>query len=273
MVNGYAPDTLHEALHIRATQTVTPYAGGTDLMIGEQRPGSYLFLHKIPELKRVAREGDVLRLGAACTYTELLANDLTPALLKDAIRLIAAPAIRNEGTIGGNIANGSPKADSALIFFAADATLKLASERGERLLPIREFYLGRKALALAPDELIVEIQMPLAWVNDYVYHKVGARKALAISRVAFAGLMTVRDGVIRHCATAFGSIGEVILRRPDLDAMLVGKTVEEAIALRPAYLAKYREAIVPIRGRVSAEYRKQVCLNLLEDFLGKYGIV
>lgn len=272
MVNGYLPVSLREALELRAAGPVIPYAGGTDLMIAERREGAYLFLNKVPELKVIEQRDDILRLGAACTYTELLENANTPALLKEAIALIAAPAIRNEGTIGDNIANGSPKADSALIFFVADAELKLASVRGERVIPIRDFYLGRKALALEPDELIVEVLLPTRWLAHYYYQKIGARKALAISRVAFAGLMDTEGGVVRHCATAYGAVSDVIIRREDLDAMLIGKTLGQASAIKGEYLAAYREAIVPIRGRVSAEYRKTVCLNLLEDFLTSFGI-
>jgi len=272
MVNGYLPTSLTEALEIRAGSNVIPYAGGTDLMVAEHREGAYLFLSKVPELKMIKKEDDTLRLGAACTFTELIEYPDTPALLKEALALIAAPAIRNEGTIGGNIANGSAKADSALIFFVADAKLKLASIRGERIIPIREFYLGRKQLALMPDELIVEIQLPTRWLGHYFYQKVGARKALAISRVAFAGLLTVENDIIRYCATAYGSVSDVIIRREDLDAMLIGKTVEQAKELKKDYLTAYHEAIVPIRGRVSAEYRKTVCLNLLEEFLTSFGI-
>lgn len=272
MVNGFHPTSLQEALAIRAQNDVIPYAGGTDLMIGEHRPGSYLFLHGVPELKRVYREDGVLHLGASCTFTELLEHPLTPALLKEALAQIAAPAIRNEGTIGGNIGNGSAKADSALIFFAADASLKLESVSGVRILPIRAFYLGRKKLALQPNELITEVLLPLRWLESYVYQKIGARNALAISRVSFAGLLTVESGVIAHAAAAFGAVSDVVIRRADIDDMLVGKTPAEASALKEAYLAAYSEAIVPTRGRVSAEYRKAVCLNLLRDFLEHFGI-
>lgn len=272
MVNGFNPASLKEALEVRAANDVIPYAGGTDLMIGEHRPGSYLFLHGVPELKRVYQQDGTLHLGAGCTFTELLEHPLTPPLLKEALAQIAAPAIRNEGTIGGNIGNGSAKADSALVFFAADASLKLESIRGTRILPIRAFYLGRKQLALQPDELITEVLVPLRYLDRYVYQKVGARKALAISRVSFAGLLTIEDGVIAHAAAAFGAVSDVVIRRPDIDGMLIGKTLMEAKALKSEYLAAYDQAIVPTRGRVSAEYRKTVCLNLLQDFLAQFGI-
>ena len=272
MVNGFNPTSLNEALEIRAENDVIPYAGGTDLMIGDHRQGSYLFLHGIPQLKRVYQEEGILHLGAGCTFTELLEHPRTPALLKEALAQIAAPAIRNEGTIGGNIGNGSAKADSALIFFTADALLKLESKSGSRILPIQEFYLGRKKLALLPDELITEVLLPLRYLERYVYQKVGARKALAISRVSFAGLLAEENGVIRHAAVAFGAVSDVVIRRPDIDGMLIGKTLSEAKTLKNEYLAAYETVIVPTRGRVSSEYRKTVCLNLLSDYLERFGI-
>ncbi|MDD2214359.1 MAG: FAD binding domain-containing protein [Oscillospiraceae bacterium] len=272
MVNGFSPATLKEALEIRARQQVIPYAGGTDLMLNPNPDAVYLFVNQIAEMKRIVQKDELLHLGAACTYTQLLEHPLTPAILKEAIALIAAPAIRNEGTIGGNIANGSAKADSVLIFFVADASIRLSSLSGERVIPIKAFYQDRKRLDLHDDELITEIILPTQWLEHYYYKKVGARKALAISRVDFAGLMTVKDGRIKHCATAFGAISGVILRRPDLDELLIGQTLAEASRLKAAYLASYAEVIAPIKGRVSAEYRKEVCLNLLEDFLNSNGI-
>lgn len=272
MVNGYLPTSLQEALELLSTHKLTPYAGGTDLMVEEDRDKSYLFLHTVPELKTIRCEDEVLYLGAGCTFTELLESEMTPALLKDALAYIAAPAIRNEGTIGGNIANGSAKADSALIFFVSDSQLLLASTKGERVVPIKEFYEGRNKVRLEPDELIVEVMMPMKWLDNYYYEKIGARKALAISRLSFAGLMTVEEGMVVHCATAFGAVADVIIRRADIDSLLIGKTLEEAKELKSTYLKAYDDAIVPIRGRVSAEYRKSVCLNLLEDFLRQNGI-
>ncbi|WP_371372438.1 xanthine dehydrogenase family protein subunit M [Sporomusa aerivorans] len=273
MVNGYQAASLEEALAILGREsTVIPYGGGTDLMIEADDSATYLFLSKVPELKTITEDRGCIRLGAACTFTEIIESGLVPSLLKEAVSQIAAPAIRNLGTIGGNICNGSPKADSALIFMAADAKLRLGSTRGERVMPISEFYLGRKKTALAADELLVEILMNKNGLDNYYYKKVGARDALAISRVSFAGILNVFAGKIASCRTAFGAVSDVIIRRANIDAMLAGKTLAEARALKPAYLAAYDQAIVPIRGRISAEYRKAVCMNLLQDFLASKGV-
>ena len=267
------PDSLSEALKARKEHPeLIPYAGGTDLMVDAAEGVSYLFLIKIPEMKQITQDDEYIRFGAACTFTEVIESPLTPAILREACLQIAAPAIRNAGSIGGNIGNGSPKADSALIFMVTNSLLRLASADSERVIPVRQFYLGRKKLALAPDELIVEVLTPKNGIDNYYYKKVGARKALAISRVAFAGVMDIRDEVIINCAVAFGSIGDVIICREDIDQMLIGKSLDEASELKKTYIDAYDDAITPTAGRVSADYRKDVCMNLLRDFLESNGI-
>jgi CO/xanthine dehydrogenase FAD-binding subunit len=269
---SYLTVSLNEALRLRTATDATPYGGGTDLMIDADSEAGYLFLHKIPEMRKIVEDDDYIRIGASCTFAETADSPLCPPILRDAINQIAAPAIRNLGTIGGNIGNGSPKADSALIFFVTDSMLRLASEKSERIIPIKEFYQGRKKLALTSEELIVEILMPKKVTSRYYYRKIGAREALAISRLSFAGLFDIKDGRITKCAVAIGAVSDVILRFDDIDAMLAGKTLAEAKALKQDYLDAYNEAVVPIRGRVSEQYRKDVCMNLLNDFLSEMGI-
>lgn len=272
MVNSFLPTSLKEALEIRAKEAVTPYSGGTDLMIKEDENSVYLFLSKIPELKNILQDSKHIRIGAGCTCNGILESDLAPAILKEAALQVGVPAIRNFGTVGGNICNGSPKGDSMLIFYVTDSLLRIASNRGERLLPIAEFFLGRNRTALWSDELLIEILMPKTGLNDYYYKKVGARNALAISRVSFAAILRLEEGRIIYYRTAFGEISDLIFCRKDIDEMLVGKTIEEAKRMKEDYLNAYDKAITPISGRISAEYRKAVCRNLLRDFLESKGI-
>ncbi len=272
MVNNFSPVSLKEALVIRANEAVTPYSGGTDLMIKPDENAVYLFLNKVTEMKRIFVDSQYIHIGAGCTFTDLIQNTLTPAILREAALQVAAPAIRNLATVGGNICNGSPKGDSTLIFYVTDAILRLVSSKGERLLPISEFFLGRNKTALQSDELLVEILMKITGLNNFYYKKVGARNALAISRVSFTAILDIENERINHCRTAFGAISDVVVSRPDIDAMLVGKTLEEASKIKVDYLEAYDNVIVPIKGRVSAEYRRAVCRNLLEDFLTSNGI-
>ncbi|NTV91428.1 MAG: molybdopterin dehydrogenase [Clostridiales bacterium] len=271
MVN-HLPSTLKEALEIRAREAVTPYAGGTDLMVKPDTEASYLFLNKLDELKKIYCDEEYLHIGAGCSFTAAIENPLIPEILKEASRQVAAPAIRNMGTLGGNICNGSPKGDSTLIFYATGAKLRLASTKGERLVDIAGFLKGRNKTDLQSDELLVEILMKKNGLNNYYYKKVGARNALAISRVAFAAVLETDGDRIANCITAFGGIGDTVICRNEIDAMLIGKTKQEAAALKEEYLSAYDKAIVPIRGRVSAGYRKTVSMNLLKDFLESNGI-
>ena len=271
MVNGYAPKTLAEVLELRSQHELVPYAGGTDLMVENRSNVSYLFLGKLAELKGISEDADYVRIGAAVTYTEALSSPIVPQLVKEAISRIAAPAIRN-ATFGGNLDNGSAKADSVLIEFVTGAKLWLLSVRGERVVDVEKFYLGRKKLDLANDEIIAEILLPKAGINDYYYKKVGGRNALAISRVSFAGILSVEDGVITRFSAGFGAVADTVLRYRDLEAMLIGKTVAEAKAARADILKTYSDKLVLTRGRVSAEYRKTVCMKLLSDFLTEKGI-
>ena len=264
--------TLGEALKARQNPKLIPYAGGTDLMVEANEDVAYLYLKRVPEMRWIIAIDDELHIGAAVTFTELIECPNVPDILREACRNIAAPAIRNAGTIGGNIGNGSPKADSALIFMVTDAKLRLANATGERIIPIKEFYQGRKKLALKPDELIIEVIMPRIGLENYYYEKVGARDALAIARLSFAGIIDVENDVIKHFATAFGAVNDVILRFDAIDKMFIGKTISEAKEIREDYLKAMDEAIVPIRGRVSMEYRKDVSMNLLKDFLEVKGI-
>jgi len=272
MVNSYRPDSLQKALEILANNKVTPYAGGTDLMINPKEDAVFLFLDRIPELKNIFEDAEYIHIGAGCTFTDILEHKLSPAILKEASVLLAAPAIRNLATAGGNICNGSPKGDSTLVFYAADAKLRLASSQGERLIPIADFFLGRNKTTLQADELLVEIQIKKEGLDHYYYQKVGARNALAISRISFAAVLSMAGDRIAVCRTAFGAVSDVIISRADIDAMLTGQTIEAAKAIKEAYLSAYDQAIKPIKGRISAEYRKAVCMNLLRDFLASNGI-
>lgn len=269
MVNGYAPKTLKEAVEIYAENRVVPYAGGTDLMVENRPDVTYLFLNKIPELKQIKVDDMYVRIGSGVTFTQAMEDTRVPELMREAVSHIAAPAIRNAGTFGGNLGNGSAKADSVLIDFVTDAKLRLVSVRGERIVDVDKFYLGRKKLDLAEDELIAEILLPKHGLDNYYYEKVGGRSALAISRISFAGVFEEKDGVIVNMAAAFGAVADVVLRYKDIEAMMIGKTPEQARAMKAEYMKAYESGMVLTRGRVSAEYRKAVCMNLLDDFFTK----
>lgn len=268
MVNGYNPTTLKEALEIRASGRVLPYAGGTDVMVKNPKDVSYLFLNGIEEIKQIIDDGEYIRIGAGVTFTRALASDLVPPLMKEAVSRIAAPAIRNAGTFGGNLGNGSDKADSVHAALALDAQVRLVSAKGERVIPVEDFCIKRGVTALRSDELIAELLLPKSKCSHpYYYQKIGGRNALAISRVAFAGTYDVRTGVIKDITAAVIGGGDTCRRCMDIEAALIGKRVDEVKADVEKYVRLYAERLTFNRGRVSAEYRRTVVSNLVRDFL------
>ncbi len=272
MVGGYAPATLEKALRIRAEETVVPYAGGTDLMVQNRKNVEYLFLNKIAELKQIKVDKDYIHIGALVTFTQAINDDKVPQIMKDAISKIAAPAIRNAGTFGGNLGNGSDKADSVLIEFAVDAKVRLMSLKGERIVNVEDFCITRRKIDLKDDELIVEVLLPNKPYKNYIYQKVGGRNSLAISHVAFAGLFEEKDGKIQEFSAAFIADAGRFLRFKDIEQTLIGKSKKEAKNLKDKVIKAYSDKIVLTAGRVSAEYRKTVSLNLLRDFLTWFGV-
>lgn len=274
MVEQYHPRSLEEALQIRETTGATPYAGGTDLMVHPREGAVYLFLDRIPELQAVTAENGKLTVGSACTFTRLIQEPLVPPLVKEAVSHIAAPAIRNIGTVGGNICNASPKADSAMALIACDACVQLTSRQKVRVIPLNDFYLGRGSTVLREDELLTKIIVPQRENTRWFYQKVGGRASLAISRISFAGVFQKDErGRIAVCSATFGAVSSRILRFPQLEKMLLGKTAEEVGAVLPRCREAYQQEIVPTPGRVSAAYRHTVCMNLLQAFWSENQLI
>ena len=272
MVKSWSPLTLAEALEVkRSHQGVLPYAGGTDYMATRKEASSFLFLNRIPELKEVFLAEEGLFIGSLATYTQLIDEPLVPEFLKVALKGVAAPAIRNMGTLGGNICNASPAGDSLPVLYVLDAVLVLASLREDgklekRHVPIEEFILGVRKTALLPEELLTGILLPRADLTHTCYEKVGARRAQAISKLSFAGAARVEKGELKDFRAAFGSVGPRVVRDRAIEALALNKPFE-AEALTEAY----RGILHPIDDqRSTAVYRKTVCLNLLKDFLDTF---
>lgn len=278
MVDGFVPTTVEEALELKAKfPELVPYAGGTDLMVENRPEVDYLFLNRLCDLKHVTEDDEHIRIGSGVTFTKAIADPLVPQVMKDALVKIAAPAIRNAGTFGGNLGNGSAKADSVLVEYALGALIRVGSVDGDRTVPVHEFYRGRKQLDLAPNELILEVLLPKANLGPYYYEKVGGCRALAISRVAFCGVLTTEanaDGneVIRSISPSFGAVSGTVLRFPELERQFEGLTREQAAKQRLSFVTAYEDHLKLTEGRVSAAYRRQVCLNLLGAFLDAVGI-
>lgn len=276
MVNGYYPTTLAQAVSLLETYPdALLISGGTDVMVVKKSAENEIFLNRIEEIKQVEQTEDTLRIGAGITYRELLANKLVPKVLKEAIRGIASPAIRNLGTMAGNICNASPAGDTLPVLYALDAKVVLVhTQLGKmqtRKVAIEEFIKGIRKIDRAPGELVSAIEIPTeAYKNlqTTLYQKVGARQSEAISKLSFVGLAKVKEGKVTDFRIAFGSVGVTSIRIRPLESSLIGKSVEQIKAEKEDILKAYGEYINPIDDqRSTAVYRKKVCLNLLGAFI------
>jgi CO/xanthine dehydrogenase FAD-binding subunit len=253
-----------------------PIAGGTDLMVqyaaGTLRARKLVSIWNLPDLRRVEILPGEIQIGAGCTYTDLREH----AVMRDEFPLLARAASwtggianQNRGTLGGNIANASPAADSLPMLLAYGADLILVSARGERCLAYRDFHVAYKETKLAPDELIRAVCLPRRFAGYVSYaRKVGTRNAQAISKVCMAALARLEGGVVHDVRIAVGSVAPVPLRLAETERILDGKPVESSIvALARKTAAAEIRPIDDIRS--TARYRAAVVSNLVAEFLEK----
>jgi len=226
----------------------------------------------LPELRRIESTGDELRIGAACSYTELRENAIVAkefSLLAAAAAWTGGIANQNRGTLGGNIVNASPAADSLPALLVYQSELLLISARGQRRVRYADFHSGYKQTLLAPDELVESVCLPRRFSEHTAYaRKVGARNAQAIAKVSLAALGHVSNGRIDGVGIAAGSVAPVPLRLRGTERVVRGRTIDGAL-LRSARAAAISE-IRPISDiRSTATYRAAVLGNLVVEFLQK----
>ncbi len=271
-----SPASLPDALAALAREPGVwqPFAGGTDLMVllesGKLPHKNYLNIWNLPALRGIDVSTGHITLGALTTYTEVQSHGVLREefpMLCQAASETGGLAIQNRGTLGGNIANASPAADSPPALLAYNAELELLSVRGSRWVPYQSFHTGYKQTVMQPDELLARIRLPRVWPDlHHYYRKVGTRKAQAISKVCLAATARVYKGTVEHVRIALGSVAPVPLRCRKTEAVLQGAMLDES-AIAKARTELSRE-IVPIDDiRSTRDYRLKVSLNVLEDFL------
>jgi xanthine dehydrogenase FAD-binding subunit len=275
---AYRFDVLDQTLSQLNKENCAIIAGGTDVMVMYKSrrgvppkiPKPIVFIDHLSELKQVYQNGKDLHIGACCTYSELLENPLIPIPLKKAIKTIAAPAIRNRGTLGGNVCNASPAGDTLPLLYVYNAKLLLRSVTGDRIVAISDFIQGVRRIQREPNEILAEIILPSVVEENahVVFEKVGNRNADAIAKVGFAGYIRLNDAVIEDARFAFGAVGPTMVRSMEIEKKLIGKTIPLANADIAQVVAAFDKIIKPIDDhRSTAIYRKTVALNLLHYFL------
>jgi CO/xanthine dehydrogenase FAD-binding subunit len=256
------PRTLTDALAmLRDEGRVVPMAGCTDLYValnfGTLRDQRFLDLWRLAALRRIDVRDNVLWIGALATYSDLLRSPLIRArlpMLVSAASQIGGVQIQNRGTIGGNVANGSPAGDTLPVLAVADATIVLRSASGLRRVPFSAFYTGYRGSVMRQDELILGLEIPPVGSRQW-FRKVGTRAAQAIAKVVMAGVGGKAPRV------ALGSVAPTVVRALKTESVLAsgGSLVDATRALN--------SEIAPIDDlRSTAEYRRRVAENLLARF-------
>jgi CO/xanthine dehydrogenase FAD-binding subunit len=271
-----APTSLDAALQILADSPdhYTPIAGGTELMValgaGRLQSKKLVSLWNLEELRFIEVTPDAIIIGAGATFTDIRKHPVIAmefSILSQAASWTGSIANQNRGTLGGNIVNASPAADSPPALLAYDAKLTLISTRGPRTLPYNDFHLAYKETALEPDELLYSITILRNYRSYKSYiRKVGPRNAQAISKIAIAALARMNKGHIEDIRIGAASLREYPTRLAAAERSLTGKAISPQViaAARDAVLAEAR----PIDDiRSTAKYRATVAANLLEEFL------
>jgi CO/xanthine dehydrogenase FAD-binding subunit len=255
----------------------TPFAGGTDLMVlfeaGRLPQKRFVNIWRLAELTGIDVTADHVTLGALTTYTEVQRHDVLrrefPMLCRAAAET-GGIAIQNRGTLGGNIVNGSPAADSPPALLAYEAEVELTSRDGSRWVAYDRFHTAYKQMDMRPDELLTRIRLPRNGDDAlHYYRKVGTRKAQAISKICFAAYARrERGGVLGEVRIGLGSVAPTVVRARSAESVISGRSIE------PELIATVRRAILgdisPIDDiRSTFEYRTHVTANLVEDFLSR----
>ena len=260
----FEPRSLADAVKmLRDERPLTPMAGCTDLYValnfGTSTDRRFLDLWRLKELRGISMRGDMLRIGAMATHTDLIRSALVRKrlpMLAAAAREVGGVQIQNRGTIGGNVANASPAGDTLPVLAAVDAVVVLQNGEAERRVAFTAFYTGYRQSVRRDDELIVGFEIPAVRGRQW-FRKVGTRAAQAISKVVMASV--VHDGTVR---IALGSVAPVVVRAMQTEAALSrGASIDEAQRTLMAEIAPIDDI------RSTGDYRRRVASNLLARML------
>lgn len=253
--------SVDDALMILKDEKRTPIAGATDVYValnfGTFTPRSFLDIWGLDELKTISVDGDKLVIGALASYTSIMrSSDVAERvpMLVEASGMVGGVQIQNRGTLGGNIANGSPAADGVPVLSAIDAIVVLRSVGAERRIPLNSFYTGYRSTVMRDDELIVAIEIPPVEGKQW-FRKVGTRAAQAISKIVMAAVRS------QHPRIALGSVAPTVVRAKMTEqALAEGASIDDASEILGREIAPIDDV------RSTADYRRRVSMNLLRRF-------
>ena len=271
----YEPSTLDEAVEL--LQKLGPdakiLAGGTDLLVqmktGVLRPKYIINIKKIKELRKIEDRGDRLVIGALTRLRDIEKNSIVREKfysLYEAVKAMASPQIRCMASVGGNLCNASPAADTAPPLMTYNAELVLSSINGERRVSIHDFFLGPRKTVLAKNELLKEIRLPVENNYGYSYIKLGRRTSFTLSIVSVATLVKIENSKFKDVRIALNSVAPTPVRAKSVEKYLIGREVDEEVISEASKLVV--NDISPISDiRASADYRRKASIVLVHDSL------
>lgn len=276
MVEAYKPFTLEEALEIRSQKDTMIFAGGSDIMVRYRAwsgtvaefPKAVLFIGQLEELRGISTDNNMIKIGAATTFSQILEDKRIPEYIKLSVAQIGSTAIRNLGTIGGNICNASPAGDTLPMLYALDAKVTVASQSKTFIVGIADFINGPGRNILKKEELATQITIPLRDYNQFYYQKVGQRKVNTISKVSFFAVAKVDDTLVHEVKMAFGAVSPTVVRNPETETLLKSVRKKELPEIIDRVKESYEKIINPIDDlRSTKDYRRRVSMNIMEGFL------
>ena len=279
MVEVFCPESLQEALSIRAETAAMPFSGGTDLMVRwrtapgvlPEVPRPLVLLGHLKELQYITENREYVTIGAETTLTDICRSKAVPVLLRTAVCQMAAPALRNLAVIAGNIGNASPAGDAVCVLAALDALVVLSSASAQRELTIAQLITGPGMTVMQSDEIITEVKIPKVQRTHLFYRKVGTRRANALSKLSVCADALIQDGIISEVRIAAGAAAPVVIRSHDIESQMQSMASGELIQQKQRFLDAYDGLIVPISDqRSTAAYRRRSALNLISQFLDTF---
>ncbi len=263
-----------ELLAALAQPGATVLAGGTDLLVklraGMLRPEVLVDIGRIPTLRGIRTTAGIVEIGAAEPEADILASTLVQRrlpLLATALAHLGSVQIRNRGTLGGNLVNASPAADTAVPLLVYGAALDLVSPEGARTIELERFLLGPGTTALRHGEIVRTVRIPIPeQKGEIFYHKVGKRRALTIAIASLGGWLRIERGTILEARLAAGSVAPTPLRLRAVEERLRGAAVTDDLIEEARRLTI--DTVVPIDDvRSTAAYRAQVVADLVMRML------
>lgn len=272
----------HKAVDLRdALEQLNKYgkngkiiAGGTDVVIElknkEISPEIMIDISDVKEITSIGQDEDYIRIGAGVTFTEIVKSDILGKNLVglvESAHSVGSPQIRNTGTVGGNICNGSPAADTVPPLLALDSKLIVHSIDGSREVPLRDFFLNKGQVALEENEMLVEIIFKKPGKSQVVtFSKLGLRKALAISRICTSVYLDVQDSKVVEARIGNGALGRYGVREDEVESFLTGKAMDEE-TLESAVNLMGQKIDDRLKGRSSVEFKAEAVKGIFKSAL------